>query len=125
MKRPVEWTRAALDELNAQIAYIARENPAAARRVAERIRATGNALHDFATGHAGRVAGTYEKAVSGLPYIIAYAIDRKDDAETIAVLQVIHGSRDWREGEWPGIKTVCPEFGYFLIAQRRLGTGDV
>ena len=41
------------------------------------------------------------KPVGGLPYIIAYAIDRKDDAETIAVLHVIHGARDWREGEWP------------------------
>ena len=102
MRRPVIWTRAALGDLNAQIAYIAHENPAAARRVAERIRATGNGLQDFATGHPGRVAGTYEKSVAGLPYIIAYAIDRKDDAETIAVLHVIHAARDWREGEWPG-----------------------
>ena len=102
MRRPVIWTRAALGDLNAQIAYIAHENPAAARRVAERIRATGNGLQDFATGHPGRVAGTYEKSVAGLPYIIAYAIDRNDDAETIAVLHVIHAARDWREGEWPG-----------------------
>ena len=102
MKRPVVWTRAALGDLNAQITYIAHENPAAARRVAERIRATGNGLQDFATGHPGRVAGTYEKSVAGLPYIIAYAIDRNDDAETIAVLHVIHAARDWREGEWPG-----------------------
>ena len=102
MKRPVVWSRAALAELKAQIAFIARENPAAARRVAERIRATGDALQDFATGHPGRVAGTYEKSVAELPYIIAYAIDRNDDAETIAVLHVIHAARDWREGEWPG-----------------------
>ena len=102
MRRPVIWTRAALGDLNAQIAYIAHENPAAARRVAERIRATGNGLQDFATGHPGRVVGTYEKSVGGLPYIIAYAIDRNDDAETIAVLHVIHAARDWREGEWPG-----------------------
>ena len=102
MKRPVRWTRAALDELKAQIAFIAHENPAAARRVAERIRATGTALQDFTTGHAGRVAGTYEKSVAGLPYIIAYAIDRNDDAETIAVLHVIHAARDWRAGEWSG-----------------------
>ena len=101
MRRPVIWTRAALGDLNAQIAYIAHENPAAARRVAERIRATGNGLQDFATGHPGRVAGTYEKSVAGLPYIIAYAIDRNDDAETIAVLHVIHAARDWREGKWP------------------------
>ena len=101
MKRPVAWSRAALEDMKAQVAFIAREIPAAARRVAQRIRATGNALQDFATGHAGRVADTYEKSVRGLPYIIAYAIDRKDDAETIAVLHVIHAARDWREGKWP------------------------
>ena len=102
MKRPVRWTRAALEDMKAQIAFIAHENPAAARRVAERIRATGNALQDFATGHAGRVAGTYEKSVRGLPYVIAYAIDRRAGEEAITVLHVIHGARDWREGKWPG-----------------------
>ena len=102
MKRPVRWTRAALEDMKAQIAFIAHENPAAARRVAERIRATGNALQDFATGHAGRVAGTYEKSVGGLPYIIAYEIELMDGVETIMVLHVIHAARDWREGEWPG-----------------------
>ena len=102
MRRPVAWSRAALDELKAQIAFIARENPAAARRVAQRIRATGNALQDFATGHAGRVANTYEKSVRGLPYVIAYAIDRRAGEEAITVLHVIHGARDWREEKWPG-----------------------
>ena len=102
MKRSVIWTRAALVDLNFQIAYIAHENPAAARRVAERIRATGTALADFATGHVGRVADTYEKSVRGLPYVIAYAIDRRDGEEAITVLHVIHAARDWREGKWPG-----------------------
>jgi toxin ParE1/3/4 len=100
MKRALSWTRAALDDLKAQISYIARDNPAAARRVAERIRATGDALGDFASGHPGRVAGTFEKTVSGLPYIIAYAIDVRDGEERIAVLHVVHTARDWREGEW-------------------------
>jgi toxin ParE1/3/4 len=47
------------------------------------------------------VADTYEKSVGGLPYIIAYAIDRSEGAETIVVLHVIHTARDWREREWP------------------------
>ena len=102
MKRPVVWSRAALEDMKAQVAFIARENPAAARRVAERIRATGNALQDFATGHAGRVAGTYEKSVRGLPYIIAYDIELMNGVAAIMVLHVIHAARDWREGEWPG-----------------------
>ena len=102
MKRPVAWSRAALKDMKAQVAFIARENPVAARRVAERIRATGNALQDFAAGHAGRVAGTYEKSVGGLPYIIAYDIELMNGVDEIMVLHVIHAARDWREGEWPG-----------------------
>ena len=103
MKRSVVWSRAALEDMKAQVAFIARENSAAARRVGERIRATGNALEDFATGHAGRVEGTYEKSVGGLPYIIAYEIEQMGGNETIMVLHVIHSARDWHEGEWPAI----------------------
>jgi toxin ParE1/3/4 len=101
MKRPVRWSRASLDDLKTQVARIARENPAAARCVAGRIRETGDGLADFATGHPGRVAETYEKSVGGLPYVIAYAIDRSGDGEAVVVLHVIHTSRDWQEGEWP------------------------
>ena len=99
MKRPVLWTRTALDVLKAQIDFIARENPAAARRVVELILLSGNSLEDFAIGHAGRVVRTYEKSVRGMPYIIAYEIDRKGGAETIVMLHVIHGARDWLQGE--------------------------
>lgn len=102
MPRIVRWSRSALDDIKAQVAWIARDNPAAARRVAQRLRTTGDALADFATGHPGRVAETYEKTVGGLPYVIAYAIDRTGTAEVVVVLHVIHTARDWREGEWPG-----------------------
>ncbi len=101
MNRTVTWSHAALDDLKAQITYIARDNPVAARRVAYRIRGTCDALAEFATGHPGRVATTYEKSVIGLPYIIAYAIDVRGDTETIVVLHIIHMARDWREEEWP------------------------
>ena len=102
MKRPVSWSRDALDDLKDQIAYIARDNPVAARRVAARIRETGDAMADFATGHPGRVPDTYERSVRGLPYILACAIIAKGVEEEIVILRVIHTMRDWREGEWPG-----------------------
>jgi plasmid stabilization system protein ParE len=38
--RPVQWSRHALDDLKRQIAYIAADNPGAARRIADRIRET-------------------------------------------------------------------------------------
>ena len=55
-----------------------------------------------ATARPGRVVGTYEKGVTGLPYILAYAIQAlPDGAELIVVLRAIHGARDWPRGKWP------------------------
>jgi len=64
------------------------------------IRNSGNALADFATGHPGRVVGTYEKSVSRLPYIIAYALGA--DGRDLVILRVIHTSRNWAADQWPG-----------------------
>lgn len=99
MKRRVEWARSALDDLLSQATYIAKGDPAAAERVAATIREAGNGLGEFATGHPGRVAGTYEKSVRSLPYIIAYALSM-DDA-TVSILRVIHAARDWGNENWP------------------------
>lgn len=63
------------------------------------IRNAGNALADFATGHPGRVAGTYEKSVARLPYVIAYALGA--DETDLTILRVIHGSRNWEADAWP------------------------
>ena len=99
MKRRVEWARSALDDLLSQIEYIAADNPVAAERVAAAIRRTGEALGDFATGHPGRVAGTYEKSVRGLPYVIAYALTGNDTI--VSIVRVIHAARDWQDESWP------------------------
>jgi toxin ParE1/3/4 len=101
VKRPVQWSRDALEDIKGQIAYIAVDNPIAARRVAERIAATGTALGEMSTGRPGRVSGTYEKRVARLPYIIAYAVTNRLGRETISILRVIHTARDWPEEEWP------------------------
>ena len=92
MKRQVVWSRIALDDLKAQIAYIAAENPAAAQRVS-----------DLPTGRPGRVTGTYEKSVSRLPYVIAYAISSSPVGEVIAIIRVIHTARDWPAEQWPEV----------------------
>lgn len=83
------------------MAYIASENPAAAQRVAEVIRATVLALSAMPTGRPGRVTNTYEKSVTRLPYIIAYAITSSPAGETVAIIRVIHTARDWPAGRWP------------------------
>ena len=99
----VVWSSTALDDLDAIITYVAAENPRAALNIVDRIEQAGEMLGHMATGRAGRVRGTYEKPVSGLPHIITYAIERRADGnERIVILRIIHGARNWREDEWPG-----------------------
>ena len=90
MTRRVVWSRDALDDLKAQLAYITADNPDAARRVADALRDVAAALGRTPTGRPGRVAGVYEKSVGTLPYVIAYAVDD----ETLAILRMIHTARD-------------------------------
>lgn len=101
MRRPVLWSRDALDDLKKQLIYIAADDPVTASRVVDRLREAAAKLEDFATGRPGRVTGTYEKSVSGLPYIIAYEIIPRDPGEAIAILRVIHTARDWQDETWP------------------------
>lgn len=102
MKRRVVWSNTARDDYLAVLQHIAEKNPDAAERVANRIESAAVGLSDFATGRTGRVTGTYEKVLPGLPCILAYElVSRPEGGEVIAILHVIHGARDWPAGEWP------------------------
>jgi len=95
----VLWSAAALQDYDQTIAYIAGKNPDAAGRVADIIDRTARELGALQIGRRGRVAGTYEKIVPRLPYVLAYAIDEADNS--VVMLHVIHGARDWPPGQWP------------------------
>ncbi len=82
MKRPVQWSRDALDDLTSQLAYIAADNPVA---FADQIRKTGASLGEMTTGRPGRIGGTYEKLVARLPYIIAYAVTKEAGREVVSI----------------------------------------
>lgn len=99
MTRRVEWSNDAGDDIVNQVDFILTDNPSAAPKVARRIRETGTALGEYATGHPGRISGTYEKSVPRLPYIIVYALTDQDRA--VSILRVIHAARDWQAEEWP------------------------
>ena len=43
-------------------------------------------------GHPGRLAGTFEWVVAGLPYIVVYTIDRL--ADEVAILAVFHSAQN-------------------------------
>lgn len=101
MKRKVVWSRDALNEIRHVIAYIAHDNPAAARKVAAAIRKSGEVLGERMAGRPGRVTGTFEKTVSGVPYIIAYALDPQSTRDRVVILRVIHSARRWEPEMWP------------------------
>ena len=94
--RDVFWTSSGLSDLIDILEWIAHDEPAAARDVVARLEAAGEALGFMATGRKGRVPGTYEKVVTGLPWIVVYSISKEPHGrEKIVILRVIHGRRDW------------------------------
>ena len=102
MRRRVVWADEARDDYFGIIRHIARENPQAARRVADRLEAAAAALSKFAAGRAGRVIGTYEKVLTELPYILAYElVGQPEGDEMVAILHVIHTARNWPADRWP------------------------
>lgn len=101
MSRPVLWSSGALTNLADHIAYIAAENPSAAHRVGDAIDKTALALGEMPIGRPGRVTGTYEKLVTGLPYILAYMITEASGEEQVEIVRVIHTARDWPAEKWP------------------------
>jgi plasmid stabilization system protein ParE len=97
MIRRIEWSADAGRDFEEAMEHIAVESESAAELVATRILSVIERLGELPTGHPGRVKGTYEKLAQKTKYIIAYSLTD----ETLNVLRVIHGARDWAEGEWP------------------------
>ena len=86
----VIWTRQALRSLESMADYIARDNPQAAYEVTEAIRRAALRLGDFPQlGRPGRRAGTRERPVAGVPYVLIYRIR----GAAVEILEVFHTSR--------------------------------
>lgn len=96
--RSLLWSAAALDDFKTAITRLATEDAAAALRAAAAIDRAARLLAERPIGRPGRVTGTYEKTVSGLPWIIAYTLD----GDRLVILRVIHSARDWPKESWPG-----------------------
>jgi plasmid stabilization system protein ParE len=88
----VRWLRQALANLEAHAQYIARDDPAAARRVVAAIeRAVARVAEYPGLGRLGRVEGTRELVVYGTPYIVPYRVR----GQTVEILRVFHAARKW------------------------------
>jgi toxin ParE1/3/4 len=91
----IVWSPEAIQDLISLRAYIAEENPVAARRILLRVlNDVEHLLPDNPQmGRPGRVPGTRELVVPRTPYIVPYRVQRA----TIQILRVFHGARRWPE----------------------------
>jgi plasmid stabilization system protein ParE len=97
---PVHWLRLALRDIEESADYIAQDDIEAAKRVVERIWKSGQSLATMpAKGRPGRVAGTRELVLPGIPFFIAYRVKQK----RIQILRVIHTARDWPSRKQGGL----------------------
>ena len=89
---PVEivWSALARARLQEIRAYVARDKPEAAERLAMRIVAVAEALraHPY-LGRAGAEPGTRELVIGGTPYIVIYRVRSK----RVTILTIWHGAQ--------------------------------
>ena len=86
------WSAYALADREQIFDYIEADNPHAAIAVDERIALAAQQLQRFPeSGRPGRVEGTRELIIAGLPYIAVYAVlpDR------VRILRALHGAQRW------------------------------
>lgn len=94
--RRLRWTIKALIDFDEAQAWIAHENPIAARMVAERIHEAVQRLREHPDiGTPGRFPDARIWTVRRTPYLIVYRV-REDVLE---IVRVWHGRRDWQNAE--------------------------
>ena len=90
----IRWTSPAATALEGVIDYIAKDNSQAAHEVSLRIKITVSQRSEHPRlGRKGRVRGTYELVIHGVPYIVPYRIK----GDEVQILSVYHTSRKWLE----------------------------
>jgi toxin ParE1/3/4 len=86
------WLQRAIDDRDAQLDYIAQDNPMAAVSQGDRIAEQIEILQQHPQmGRPGRKQGTRELVISRTPFIVVYRIK----AKRIELLRVLHGAQQW------------------------------
>lgn len=89
------WTRRARADLEEIFDYILQDNPIVAGGVLDRIEEAALSLVEHpGMGRPGRVAGTRELVIAGLPWILPYTAH----PDSITILRVLHAARQWPGG---------------------------
>lgn len=89
----IRWTDPAVADVQDIYDFIAGEDRDAARRILDAIySAVEDSLPTHpGIGRTGRVAGTRELVVTGLPFVIPYRVRNGE----VQILRVLHGARRW------------------------------
>ena len=88
----VKWLRRALENLDDEAEYIAKDSPKIASEFVRHLRASTLMLADHPDmGRPGRISGTRELVVTRFPYILPYRV--RNDA--IEILRVFHPAKKW------------------------------
>ena len=86
------WLQRALRDRDAQLDYIAQDNPLAAINQGDRIEEQLDQLLQHPhMGRPGRCQGTRELVISRTPFIAVYRVKGK----RIELLRLLHGSQKW------------------------------
>ena len=90
----LRWLEDALADVTEIYRYVAGDDPQAAARLVERIRAAIRSLGRVPhRGRPGRWPGTRELVVPRTPYIVPYRVK----GDLIEILRVFHSARRWPE----------------------------
>ena len=88
----VRWTEPAARDLEEISEYIRKDRPIATGAVSQSLFDAANSLSLLpGRGRVGRIPGTRELVVSGLPYIVVYRLT----STAVQILRIYHGARNW------------------------------
>jgi toxin ParE1/3/4 len=88
----LRWLRRALENLDDEAAYIAKDSPQMAAEFVRQLRDDAALLADHPNlGRAGRIAGTRELVIKRFSYVLPYRV--RDGA--VEILRVFHTARKW------------------------------
>lgn len=92
----LKWTEQATNDLEEVEAFIAQDNsPVVAIDVVLRIIDTAERLLPVypEAGRSGRVRGTRELVIDGVPYVVVYRLNKIEHC--IEILRVLHDAQHW------------------------------
>jgi toxin ParE1/3/4 len=97
----VTWTERALSDFESALTFIAKDNPANAQLVRDRILNTVSNLEAFSLGLPAP-KGHLKLYVPKTSYFMIF--DRTPNDDGIIILAFIHTSRDWEQIDWEKMK---------------------